>query len=76
MIEYPVCGGEIGPLDNIVMVPFSNHIAEALCVLCCLNILMSTPAAVMMLVIHRARDCDDTDLYGFQSVMSIILATV
>ena len=29
-----------------------------------------------MLVIHRARDCDDTDLYGFLSEMNILLASV
>ena len=44
VIEYPVCGGEIGPLD-IVMIPFSNHVAEALHVLCSVNISMSTTAA-------------------------------
>ena len=34
VIEFPVCGGEIGSLDNNVMVPFSNHVAGALRVLC------------------------------------------
>ena len=33
VIEFPVCGGEIGSLDDIVLVPLSNHVAEALCVL-------------------------------------------
>ena len=58
------------------LVPFSNHAAEALRVLCCLNMAVSTPAAAMMLAIHRARVCEDTDLYGLQSEMNILLASV
>ena len=38
VIEFPVCGGEIGSLDDIVLAPFSNHVAKALRVLCSLNI--------------------------------------
>ena len=74
-IEFPVCGGEIGPL-SIVLVPFSNHEAEALHVLCCVNILVSTLGVAMMLVIHRARVCADTDLCGFLSWMNILMASV
>ena len=33
VIEFPVCGGEIGTLDDIVLVPLSDHVAKALCVL-------------------------------------------
>ena len=68
-IEFPIYGGEIGPL-SIVLVPFSNHEAEALHVLCCVNILVSTLGVAMMLVIHQARVCADTDLYGFQIWMN------
>ena len=88
VIEFPVCGGEIGPLSmwhaaclqiwttDIVLVPFSNHAAEALRVLCCLNILVSTPVAAMMFVIHRARVCVDWDLCGFLSCMNILMASM
>ncbi len=42
----------------------------------CLNILVSIPAAAMMLVIHRARDYADTDSDGFLSWMNILMASV
>ena len=46
------------------------------CRLCCLNILVSTPAAAMMLVIHWARVCADIDLCDFLSWMNILMASV
>ena len=30
VIEYPVCGGEIGTLDEIVLIPLPDHVAETL----------------------------------------------
>ena len=56
--------------------PFSNHAAEALRVLCCLNMVVSTPAVAMMLDIHRARVCDVTDLYGLHCEMNKFMASV
>ena len=31
VIEFPVCGGEIGVLDNIVLVHLSDHVAGTVC---------------------------------------------
>ena len=61
---------------DIFLVPVSNHAAEAPRVLCCFNTLVSTPADAMMLVIHRAKVCADTDLCGFLSWMNILTASV
>ena len=55
--------------------PFSNHAAEALRLLCCLNMVVSTPAVTMMLDIHRARVCEDTDLCGLCCEMNIFMAS-
>ena len=71
MIEFSVCGGEIGPLSMSTDLghrhPDLNHAAEALRVLCWQNILGSTPASAIMLVLHRARVYEDKDLCGFLS---------
>ena len=72
MIEFPVCGGEIGSLDNIVLVPLSNHVAEALCVLVLFEHTSVHTASAMMCDIHRARDCVDTVLCGFLSEINIL----
>ena len=69
VIELPVCGGETGPLTLFAdlghrhfLVPNSNHAAEALQVLCWRNVVVSTPASAIILVIQRAKVCEDTDL--------------
>ena len=65
VIEFPVCGGEIGSLDDIVLVPFSNHVAKALRVLVLFEHTSVHTAPAMMCDIHQARDCVDTVYVAF-----------
>ena len=60
MIEFPVCGGEIGTLDKFVLIPLSNHVADTLRVLVLYEHTSVHTTLPMMCDIHRAKDCVDT----------------
>ena len=60
---------------DMFLVPSSYQAADALCVLCCLNIVVSIPAAAIILVIHWARVCEVTDLCGLRCEMNILKAS-
>ena len=75
MIEFPVCGGEIGTLDEIVLIPLSDHVAETLRVLVLYEHTSDHTTSSMKCDIHRARDCVDTVLCGCLSEINILEAS-
>ena len=75
-IDFPVCGGEIGTLDKIVLIPLSDHVAETLHVHVLYEHTNVHTTLPMMCDIHQARDCVDTVLCGFQNEINILEISV
>ena len=72
VIEFPVCGGEIGTLDELTLIPLSNHVADILRVLVLYEHNSVNTTLPMMCDIHQAKDCVDTVLCGLLIEINIL----